>query len=194
MKKKTLAILFFSIAFACLGLAGCSTSYEETEDTSEETSAESVTGSGAEYIASVSDDGSAYIEYLGATLDINEGEFMDDDFFDEDLFCLHMTYTNDLGNPNRENDDEFEKDSLDASFVIQALQDGEVIDPRSEVEAETIEEENCYERIDQGQTIECEMYFEVDTSEPVTIQVLNPDGQDTVMAEINYAPGDDDWD
>ena len=172
MQTKKLFLLCCVIA-AGLALAGCHSS-----------------GSG--YRADVYDDGSARIEYLGATLEINEGEFIDDDDFEEHFFCLHMTYINDLGNPSSDMDDEFEKDSLDASFVIRAIQGDKVFYPRSEVGAETFEEENCYERIEQGDMIECEMYFEVDTSRPVTIQVLNPDGEDVVMAELEYSPGERD--
>ena len=42
--------------------------------------------------------------------------------------------------------------------------------------------------IDSGKSLECEMYFPVEPNSPVTIQVLNPDGEDTVMAELTYTP------
>lgn len=35
---------------------------------------------------------------------------------------------------------------------------------------------------------ECEMYFPVNTEKTITVQVLNPDGEDTVMAEFDYVP------
>ena len=83
---------------------------------------------------------------------------------------------------------EYRAEVEDDAFVIQAVQDGEVIEHRSEPEAETIEEENCWELIDSGEWRECEMYFPIDIQKDVTVQVLNPDGEDTVMAELAYTP------
>ena len=48
--------------------------------------------------------------------------------------------------------------------------------------------ENCWELIDSGEWRECEMYFPIDIQKDVTVQVLNPDGEDTVMAELAYTP------
>lgn len=61
-----------------------------------------------------------------------------------------------------------------------------MIEPRDEVDADTFEEQNVYELIDAGDSIECEYWFPVDPSQPVTIQILNPDGEDTVMAELTF--------
>lgn len=153
------------------------------------------TASGEEYKAIVGDDGTASIQYLGDSLDIEEGEYVEDEV-SGDFFCLHMTFTNDYGFMSDDSDSGFSDDiddsylesSLDKAFVLQAIQDGKVIDPRSEPEAETIEEENSWEVIDEGGFLDCELYFPVDVSKPVTIQVLNPDGEETVMAELEYKP------
>ena len=48
--------------------------------------------------------------------------------------------------------------------------------------------------IDAGSSIECEFWFPVESSDPVTIQVLNPDGEDTVMAEVTFTPEEDEDD
>lgn len=181
---KRFFILLLSFVTACMLLAGCS----GASDGSSSGDQGSYTGSGEEYTASVEDDGSAYIEYLGATVEIESGEFINEDDGEGDFLCLSMTYTNDLGSPESEMDDEYEMDSPEASFVFQALQDGKTIYPRSYGETETIEEDAFYERIEQGQTVFCELYFPVDGKKPVTVQVLNPDGEDTVMAEIVYDP------
>ena len=154
-----------------------------------------VTGTGNEYHALVADDKTASIEYLGARLDINEWEWIKDDFEDTTWFCLKMSFYNEFSTVH---EDDFSKerlrDSLDASFYVQALQGGEVVLPRDGTEAETNEEENVYERIDEGRSIECEYWFPVDPDKEVTIQVLNIDGQDTVMAEIVYEAGADEDD
>ena len=116
---------------------------------------------------------------------------MDDD---EAYFVLDMDFYNDLDFATQESDpdDPENQDSLDRSYVIQAIQGEEVIYPRGEVEAETIEEDNAYELIDAGKSIECEYWFPVDASKPVTIQILNPDGEDTVMAELTFPVTEDD--
>lgn len=191
--KKALALLL-SAMLICVFAAGCggvdmSGSGDDIPDYAQ------TTGSGEPYIATVSDD-SATIEYLGATLDINEGEFEDEDEVEKvTYFRLGMSFTNDMseGTYDDEVDDEYKQDSLDAAFVVQAVQDGEVIQPRGPGETETIEEDNVYEKIDELGYLDCEYYFPVDPSKPVTIQVLNPDGEDTVMAELTYKPeGDED--
>lgn len=188
---KKLCIPLLCLTFVLLLLAACSEdSWESSEDgwSGDGT----YTASGEEYKATVSD-GSASIEYLGDSLDIEEGEFLSDEV-DGDFFCLRMLFTNDYAFMSRDtyasddDDDEYEISSLDKSFVIQAVQDGKVILPRSFGETETIEEDNCWEEIDQGSFLDCELYFPVDVSKPVTIQVLNPDGEDTVMAELEYQP------
>ncbi len=63
-----------------------------------------------------------------------------------------------------------------------------MIEYRSEAAAVSTEEANCWKLIDSGQSLRCEMYFPVEPDEPVTVQVLNPDGEDTVMAEVTYTP------
>ena len=136
------------------------------------------------------EDGTAYIQYLDATLDIEEAEFIEDDFEEQTYLVLHMDFRNDstLYRAEGDEDTDFYKDSLDSAFVIQAVQDGNVIECRSEAEADSFEEENCWKKIDSGQSLECEMYFPVEPDSEVTVQVLNPDGEDTVMAELTYAP------
>ena len=62
----------------------------------------------------------------------------------------------------------------------------EVIYPRGEIEAETVEEDNAYEMKDAGKMINCDYWFPVDASQPVTIQILNIDGEDTVMDELTF--------
>ena len=45
---------------------------------------------------------------------------------------------------------------------------------------------------DAGKSIECDYWFPVDASQPVTIQILNIDGEDTVMAELTFPVSEDD--
>ena len=81
-----------------------------------------VTGTGNEYYAQVADDKTASIEYLGARMDINEWEWVKDDFEDTTWFCLKMSFYNEFSTVHE--DDFSEKrlcDSLDASFYVQAL-------------------------------------------------------------------------
>lgn len=99
----------------CPVMAGCSGLSELSSDG--ESSGAQVTGSGEEYEASTGD-GSAYIEYLGSSLDIDGGEFVRDEI-EGDMFCLHMTYTNDLSRSTSDNDDFYEKDRLMTAFVLQ---------------------------------------------------------------------------
>ena len=89
-------------------------------------------------------------------------------------------------------DDPMNQDALDRSYVIQAVQGDEVIYPRGEIEAETVEEDNAYEMIDAGKMINCDYWFPVDASQPVTIQILNIDGEDTVMAELTFPVSQED--
>lgn len=193
--KRFCTLMALVLGGACLCLmTGCSidTSGSGQGSWSDEGS---YTASGEEYRANVGDDGTASVEYLGDSLDIEEGEYIEDDVAG-DHFCLHMTFTNDYGfmsdsgygSSNDDLDDSYTQSSLDKSFVIQAVQEGKVIDHRSEAETETIEEDNCWELIDEGGFLDCELYFPVDVSKPVTIQVLNPDGEETVMAELEYRP------
>ena len=178
-----LCILLVTLT-ACTGGPGNSSGGDASEGAN-------VTGSGNEYLAYVEDDNTAHIEYLGDELDINEWEWEDEDE-DEDTawFCLKMTFTNDFdSDPGEDYDDDFLLNSLDGSFAIQAIQDDKVILPRGESEIETIEEKNVYRRIEQGRDVECEYWFPVDSEKDVTIQVLNIDGEDTVMAEITYPAG-----
>ena len=205
MKKYCLlCVLFISIALctACsskkkptgenAGSEGAMVSQGDRPADSEGTT---VTGTGNEYFARVADDKTASIEYLGARMDINEWEWVKDDFEDTTWFCLKMSFYNEFSTVHEDDfSEERLRDSLDASFYVQALQDGEVVMPRDGSEAETNEEENVYERIDEGRSIECEYWFPVDADKDVTIQVLNIDGQDTVMAEIQYKPAADEDD
>ena len=154
-----------------------------------------VTGSGYEYTASADQDSlTCYVEYEGASVEVNEGEFVTDDDEDEEFFVLHMTYTNDLDLVTQDSDvdDPENQDALDRSFAIKAIQGENVIDPRDEIDAETIEEDNAYQMIDAGKSIECDYWFPVDASQPVTIQILNIDGEDTVMAELTFPVSEDD--
>ncbi len=89
-------------------------------------------------------------------------------------------------------DDPMNQDALDRSYVIQAVQGDEVIYPRGEIEAETVEEDKAYEMIDAGGMINCDYWFPVDASQPVTIQILNIDGEDTVMAELTFPVSQED--
>ena len=52
----------------------------------------------------------------------------------------------------------------------------------------TFEEENVYEVIDAGSSIECEYWIPIDPDKPVTVQVMTPDDKDTVMGELEYTP------
>ena len=54
----------------------------------------------------------------------------------------------------------------------------------------SFEDDNTYELIDAGSSIECEYWFPVNAYKPVKIQILNPDGEDTVMAELEYIPSE----
>ena len=189
--KKYLCLML-SVMLMALSFAGCGDMSESSEDTPDYAKQ---TGSGESYVATVGDD-DATIEYLGATLDINEGEFDDEEDLDGSrYFCLKMTFTNDMSyvSEDDDGDEDIYKDSLDNAFVVQAVQDDEVIEPRGPGETETIEEDNVYERIDQASSVECEYYFPVDPEKPVTIHVLNPDGEDTVMAELTFQPEEDDF-
>ena len=85
-----------------------------------------------------------------------------------------------------------DQDALDRSFAIKAIQGENLIEPRDEIDAETIEEDNAYQMIDAGTSIECDYWFPVDASQPVTIQILNIDGEDTVMAELTFPVSEDD--
>jgi len=190
MKRAVTLIVCFMLM--CL-TAGCSGGPDIAKDSSSGSSDATVTGSGYEYTAYVDQDAPSFtVEYLGSTVESDEGEFINDDF-DGEFFVLKMTYTNDLDLVTHDSDvDDIEnKDCLDSSFVIRAVQDDNIIDPRDETETETIEEDNVYSYIDAGSMLECEYWFPVDTSEPVTIQVLNPDGEDTVMAKVTFSPGED---
>ena len=55
--------------------------------------------------AEVNDDG-AYIQYLDATLDIENGEFYEDDFEEETYLVLHMTYRNNSSTYRSEGDED----------------------------------------------------------------------------------------
>ena len=154
-----------------------------------------VTGSGYEYTASADQDSlTCYVEYEGASIEVNEGEFVTDDDEDEEFFVLHMTFSNDLSLITQDSsvDDPMNQDAIDRSYVIQAVQGDEVIYPRGEIKAETFEEDNAYEMIDAGGMINCDYWFPVDASQPVTIQILNIDGEDTVMAELTFPVSQED--
>ena len=185
MRKLTVLLICVLLA----SLSACSVETGTEVETSDDVM---VTETGYNYVANVEDDNTAYIEYLGAELEITEWEWVEDDFEDTGWFCLRMLYTNEMSGVHSDDyNEDLLLDSLDGSFWIQAVQDGEVIFPRDNTEMETIEEGNVYERLEEGRSIECEYWFPVDPTEDVTIQVLNIDGQETVMAEITYEAGQD---
>ena len=106
MKKYwLLCVLFISIALctACsskkkptgenAGSEGAMVSQGDRPADSEGTT---VTGTGNEYFARVADDKTASIEYLGARMDINEWEWVKDDFEDTTWFCLKMSFYNEF--------------------------------------------------------------------------------------------------
>ena len=193
MRKTVTLVLSMILVFTASACSGTSSVTSDEGDGSGFSRVTGVTGSGHEYTASVDQDSlTCSVEYLGTRIDIEEGEFDVDD--DEAYFVLDMDFYNDLDFATQESDpdDPENQDSLDRSYVIQAIQGEEVIYPRGEVEAETIEEDNAYELIDAGKSIECEYWFPVDASKPVTIQILNPDGEDTVMAELTFPVTEDD--
>lgn len=182
--KKAMIVLSAMLVVSAMILAGCADD-AENQGTADRT----YTGSGYEYRA-YTDEDSASVEYLDADLDIEEAEFVRDDLDDQVYLKLHMWFTNDSSSyrADEDEDTDFYKDSLEKAFVIQAVQDDKVIEHRSKAEAESIKEQNCWELIDSGKTLQCEMYFPVKADSPVTIQVLNPDGEDTVMAELTCTP------
>ena len=186
---KTISAACMLLLCACL--AGCGSSSSAGGGDRKEEGA--LTPSGNEYLAEVSED-SAHIEYLSAELDIDDAEFITDDFDDQTYLVLHMLFRNDstLYRSEGDEDTRFYYDSLDRAFVILAEQDGEAIEPRGEAEAESLEEENSFKEIDSGQSLYCDLYFPVKPGKSVTVQVLNPDGEDTVMAELTFTP-EEDW-
>ncbi len=184
IRKKSVIILAIALGLSMAVFAGCG-DISDT-DTGEEGT---FTGSGYEYRAyTYGDQGS--VEYLDATVDIDEAEFVRDDFDEQVYLVLHMDFKNDSSSYRSEGDEDtdFYLDCLDDAFVIQAVQNDKVTEHRDEFEAETIEESNCWKQIDSGKSLECELYFPVELDSPVTVQVLNPDGEDTVMAELTYTP------
>ena len=195
MRNTIIFVLCLLLVFTA---AACSATSSVTTDGGEESGysrVTDVTGSGYEYTASVDqDDLTCSVEYEGASIEVNEGEFVKDDDEDEEFFVLHMTYTNDLDLVTQDSDvdDPENQDALDRSFVIKAVQGENVIDPRDEIDAETIEEDNAYQMMDAGKSIEYDYWFPVDASQPVTIQILNIDGEDTVMAELTFPVSEDD--
>lgn len=118
------------------------------------------------------------IEYMGATLAVNGAEFVHDDNWGEDYLCLHTIYTN-----NAE-----ESYELASAFVIVADQGNGDIDAREASDYDTAEETNAHTDLEVGATADCDLYFPVDASAPVTIRIMNPDGMDTVFAEFAYTP------
>ena len=193
MRKTIIYVLCLMLAFTAAACSGTSSVTTDGGEGSGYSRVTDVTGSGYEYTASVDQDSlSCSVEYESTGVDINEGEFVTDD--DEEYFVLHMTFYNnfDLITYDSSVEDTRNQDALDRSYVIQAVQGDEVIYPRDEVEAETIEEDNAYEMIDAGSMINCDYWFPVDASQPVTIQILNIDGEDTVMAELTFPANQDD--
>lgn len=190
MGKRSKRTVLLSVVLSLILLlmcftAACSGGFEEYSDTGSDESA-TVTGSGEEYHAVVDQDGlTCSVEYEGTSLEVDEGEFVSED---GDFFVLRMTFSNDLDLITHDSnvDDLENKDAMYRSYVVRAVQGDKVIDPRGEEETENFEEDNVYESIDAGSMIECEYWFPVDTEQPVTIQILNPDGEDTVMAELTF--------
>ena len=197
MKEKgnRTAALIVCAVFLCTLLSGCGSTHSAENIGKKEEG--TFTPSGNEYIADVDED-SAHIRYLSAELDIDEAEFVTDDFDDQTYLVLHMLFRNDSTLYRSEGDENtrFYYDSLDRAFVILAVQNGEAIDPRGEAETESLEEENSYKEINSGQSLYCDLYFPVEPGKPVTVKVLNPDGEDTVMAEMTFTPEEgteEDW-
>ena len=187
LKKTIVFLLCFTMMF--LAAACGSTTADGPEDYYQEDAA--VTGSGYEYTASVDQDAhSCSVEYKGARVEVDEALIGEGD--EGDYLVLRMSYWNelDLVSHDSDTDDPENQDSLDRSFVIRAVQGDQEIEARGEEETDTFEEDNAYELIDAGSSIECEYWFPVDTSEAVTIQILNPDGEDTVMAELTFTEED----
>lgn len=151
-------IIMLIALMACFALAGCGSDEESSEQTAK------VTGT------------SGTVEYSDATLKVNGGEYVSAD--DGDYFCLHMNYAN-----NAE-----EAYELASSFVVVADQGNGSIDARQASDYDTEAEANAWAEIPTGESADCDYYFPVDASQPVTIQVLNPDGMDTVLAEFEYSP------
>ena len=190
MKKTRIVLLSLLIAAAMI-TAGCGDGMDPETGAGEDAT---YTESGYEYRAYTDEDsGRASVKYLDAVVDIDEAEFVRDSFDDQVYLVLRMMFKNDssIYRPEGDEDSTFYMDSLHKAFVIQALQNGNVIEHRGEAEAESFEESNCWELIDSGKSLDCKMYFPVEPDSPVTIQVLNPDGEDTVMAELTYTPPDD---
>ena len=193
MKKTIILLICLLLAITAAACSGTSSVTSDEEDGSGYSRVTGVTGSGYEYTASVDQDSlTCSVEYEGTNVDIDECEFVVDD--DEEFFILHMTFANDLSLITQDSsvDDPMNQDALDRSYVIQAVQGDKVIYPRGEIEAETVEEDNAYEMIDAGSMINCDYWFPVDASQPVTIQILNIDGEDTVMAELTFPVSQDD--
>ena len=177
MRKTIIYVLCLMLAFTAAACSGTSSVTSDGGDESGYHRDTGVTGSGYEYTASVDQDSlTCSVEYEGTGVDIDEGEFVVDD--DEEFFVLHMTFSNDLNLITQDSsvDDPMNQDALDRSYVIQAVQGDEVIYPRGD----------AYEMIDAGSMINCDYWFPVDASQPVTIQILNIDGEDTVMAELTF--------
>ena len=193
MKKTIILLMCLLLAITAAACSATSSVTSDEGDGSGYSIVTSVTGSGYEYTASVDQDSfTCSVEYEGTSVDIDEGEFVVDD--DEEFFVLHMTFSNDLSLITQDSsvDDPMNQDALDRSYVIQAVQGDEVIYPRGEIKAETFEEDNAYEMIDAGGMINCDYWFPVDASQPVTIQILNIDGEDTVMAELTFPMSQED--
>ena len=193
MKKTIILLICLLLAITAAACSATSSVTSDEGDGSGYSRVTDVTESGYEYTASVDQDSlTCSVEYEGTNVDIDEGEFVVDD--DEEFFILHMTFANDLSLITQDSsvDDPMNQDALDRSYVIQAVQGDEVIYPRGEIEAETVEEDNAYEMIDAGKMINCDYWFPVDASQPVTIQILNIDGEDTVMAELTFPVSQED--
>ena len=193
MKKTIILLICLLLAITAAACSATSSVTSDEGDGSGYSRVTDVTESGYEYTASVDQDSfTCSVEYEGTSVDIDEGEFVVDD--DEEFFILHMTFSNDLSLITQDSsvDDPMNQDALDRSYVIQAVQGDEVIYPRGEIEAETVEEDNAYKMIDAGGMINCDYWFPVDASQPVTIQILNIDGEDTVMAELTFPVSQED--
>lgn len=165
--KKTLVSLLLAVLVS-LVIAGCGGSADKSDEQAMavEEDRDEETGSAGN------------IEYLDAALKVNGGEYVHDDALDEDYFCLHMNYAN----------NSTEAYELASSFVVVADQGNGYIDARQGSDYNTEEEANAWKEIEVGESADCDYYFPVDASQPVKIQVMNPDGMDTVLAEFEYSP------
>ena len=118
------------------------------------------------------------VELNGVTLTVNGGEFINDEDRGETFLCLHMNYAN-----NSE-----ELGGLTSTFNIAVDQGEGPIEARQEGDYDTEEEANAWSGIDAGNSADCDLYYPVDGSKPVKVQIIDPDDAGKVLAEFEYTP------